>query len=116
MALRPQQAEAIFGHGVNPRPLLWRSQLDMAFLNLKRTNHVWSFCSSNHPRSRTALLLLLLMAGDVESNPGPGPEGGQYIYLKNHYNAKSKINNRTLERGIYYSDRKALVSHKWSIN
>ena len=73
--LKPQKAEAVWGHGVNPQPLICRSRLDIVVLYLrgrKRLHVLRNTC--NYSRHKIFLLLLLLMAGDIESNPGPpGP-------------------------------------------
>lgn len=75
--LRPDKPVAIWGHGVNPQPIVWRSRLQMIVNYLKGTKKMRALGdTSKNPRYKLALLLILLTAGDIESNPGPPPGPG----------------------------------------
>ncbi len=72
IGLTPHKPEAVWGHGVNPSPLIMRSGIHAVFLyyrGTKRLGELGDTCK--HPKCKLLLILLLQMAGDIESNPGP---------------------------------------------
>jgi len=95
--LRPEQPVAIWGHGVNPQPIGFRSRLQMIVNYLKGTKKMRALGdTSQNPRYKLALLLILLTAGDIESNPGPPPGPGP----DNHSQGNSKGSNEALAAGV----------------
>lgn len=75
---------AVFGFGINPQPILFRSRLHtlkMALGNLGISVRRPRIKTVKTPSKLQLCMLLLLLCGDIESNPGPASRSSRQTTL-----------------------------------
>lgn len=75
--LNAEKDEARYGHGVQPSPIVTKSMIHVfRFMTINKGKWLSSHTMVRRP-SKWQLVVLLIMTGDIETNPGPGPQDSQ---------------------------------------